>query len=95
MQIGSTIKELRKQKGYSQIEFGKLCNMNQSSLSLIENNERVPNKRTLERISKVLDVPIVIIYFMSIDKSMVPKERINQFDNLYPIAKHIVNQIFK
>lgn len=94
MNIGKTIKQLRKDRGYSQIDFGNLCEMSQSALSLIENGTRMPNKTTLSRICEVLKVPEELIYFLSIDESTIAQDKKDKFKMLYPSAKDLMMKIF-
>ncbi|MBX2948112.1 MAG: helix-turn-helix transcriptional regulator [Crocinitomicaceae bacterium] len=94
MNIGVTIKKLRKEKGLNQQEFGKLTGITQTSLSLIENGNTIPNKSTLKSICKVLNVPEELLYFLSIDESDVPAEKREKFDLLYPTARDLMLKIF-
>lgn len=94
MNIGKTIKKLRKDRGYSQITFGELCEMSQSALSLIEKGTRIPNKTTMNRICEVLKVPEELIYFLSIDESTIAQDKKEKFNMLYPSAKDLMMRIF-
>ncbi|WP_341906286.1 helix-turn-helix transcriptional regulator [Fluviicola taffensis] len=94
MNIGKTIKQLRKDRGYSQITFGERCEISQSALSLIENGTRMPNKTTFRRICEVLEVPEELIYFLSIDESTIAQDKKEKFNTLYPWAKDLMMKIF-
>lgn len=59
IQIGSNIKAIRKEKGYSQKYMAdEVLKIPRSTYSNYENNNRVPDKATLEKIAEVLDVEI-------------------------------------
>lgn len=55
MFIGSRIKELRKKKGLTQEELGKLINVTKVSISCYENGNRIPNLETFVDLIEVLD----------------------------------------
>ena len=58
IQIGSRIKKLRKEKGYTQKEFAKLVNIPYSTYSNYENNNREPSKAQIRKIADGLGVPL-------------------------------------
>lgn len=58
IQIGSNIKRLRTQKGYSAKEFSEKINVAYSTYSNYENNNREPNIDTLINIADVLEVTV-------------------------------------
>lgn len=55
MDIGSTIKELRKEIGLSQIQLAKMVGYSQSEIASWERNEREPNVKAIKKLAKVLD----------------------------------------
>jgi len=59
IQIGSNIKRIRKEKGFSQKYMAEeVLSIPRSTYSNYENNNRVPDKDTLERIAKALGVDV-------------------------------------
>ena len=52
MNIGKVIKELRKERGFSQIELANICNLTQTSLSQIETGAKRPTSKNLKKICK-------------------------------------------
>lgn len=94
MNIGETIKELRKKKGISQTELAALCNITQTSLSQIEVGKKSPHESTLTKISKVLGVPVMYIYFLSFDENDVPEDKQEAYKILGPYIKQAINQLF-
>ena len=56
IQIGSTIKELRKAKGISQKEMSKLLDIPYSTYSNYENNNREPSADVIKKVSDILDM---------------------------------------
>lgn len=58
IQVGTRIKELRKEKGISQKDFAKLVGIKYPTYSNYENNNREPTKEQLKRIAEKLDVSV-------------------------------------
>ena len=74
MNLGLTIKNVRKQKGFKQNKFAELCNITQSYLSQIENNAKDPNLSILKIISEKLETPLPVLFFLSMENSDVPEK---------------------
>ncbi len=95
MQIGKTIKLLRKEKGWIQEEFSKKIEISVTSLSLIESGTTRPNKTTLLRICEVLEIPEPFLFLLSISEDDVPPEKREIYKILAPTLKNIVDQLVK
>lgn len=76
MQIAKKIRELRKEKGWSQAEFGQRIGVTQRHVSSWENGANVPSAETLVRLSEVLRVSID---YLLLDN--VPREGIHKIDD--------------
>lgn len=48
MSIGDSLKQIRKDKGLRQIDVAKELEISQSYISLVENNQTIPNNRFLK-----------------------------------------------
>lgn len=94
MNIGETIKALRKQKGFKQGEFSSMCDISQTYLSLIESNQKEPNISTLKIIADTLKVSLPILFFMSLDKDDVPENKKHIFETIAPTLKSLISQIY-
>ena len=94
MDLGHTIKSIRKQKGLKQNKFAELCKITQSYLSQIENNLKEPNLSTLKIISNNLETPLPILFFLSLDSRDVKPEKAEAFKMIAPSVKSLVNQFF-
>lgn len=55
MTLAERMIQFRAMNNLSQSEFGKLCGMNQSYISNIENESRIPGKMAREKIELVLN----------------------------------------
>lgn len=94
MDLGNTIKNIRKQKGQTQTEFASACGITQTYLSQIENNQREPNLSTLKLISNELNVPLPILFFLSLNEDDVQQNKRKAFEIISPSVKSLVNEFF-
>ena len=94
MDLGNTIKNIRKQKGQTQGEFALSCGITQTYLSQIEGNLKEPNLSTLKSISVSLDVPLPILFFLSMTEEDVRPNKRNAFKIISPSVKSLVNEFF-
>jgi len=67
MNLGETIKELRKRKGFNQGQLCELCEITQSYLSHIETNNKTPSIPVLESLAIQLDVPVFGLFILAED----------------------------
>lgn len=94
MNLGNTIKELRQKLGFRQNEFAEKCNLTPAYLSQIENNLREPNLSTLKTISNSLEIPLPIMFFLSLDEADIQPAKKNAYDFIAPSLKSMVNEFF-
>ncbi|MGD9994033.1 MAG: helix-turn-helix domain-containing protein [Salinivirgaceae bacterium] len=94
MQIGATIKKLRKEKGITQIDFSKRCGISQTYLSQIENDERNPTVDVLEKISNVLEIPYPVLSFLSITIDSVPEDKKEIYQRMEKVMFGLVEDVF-
>ena len=94
MDLGTTIKNIRKQKGQTQSEFASLCGISQTYLSQIESNQREPNLSTLKIISNELRVPLPILFFLSLNIEDIQQNKREAFEIISPSVKSLVNEFF-
>ncbi|MCG2611795.1 helix-turn-helix domain-containing protein [Flavobacterium sp. SM15] len=95
MNLGTVIKDIRKQKGQTQTEFASLCGITQTYLSQIENNSKEPNLSTLKEISSRLDIPLPILFFLSLNEDDISPEKRKAFEIINPSVKSLVNEFFR
>lgn len=60
--LGQRIKELRKNKGYSQAELGELVQLEEVSISNIETGKYYPSADTIDKLSMALEAPISSLF---------------------------------
>jgi XRE family transcriptional regulator, regulator of sulfur utilization len=92
MNIGKTIREIRKRKGLSQQQLAQLSNVSQTYISLLEKKENLnPSIDILSSISNALDIPYPVIAFLSLEEQdIAPEKRIE-----YPPIERAVNALVK
>ena len=93
MNLGNTIREIRKQKGIKQNALAGLCNISQTYMSQIENNQKEPNISTLKEISTQLHVSLPILIFLSIDEADVPTSKKDVFKIIGPTVKTLIKDL--
>jgi transcriptional regulator with XRE-family HTH domain len=65
MNLGKAIRLCRVQRNLSQGELARRAEMSNSYLSLLERNQRDPTMSILEQIASALDIPLVLLLFLS------------------------------
>lgn len=94
MNLGTVIKNIRKQRGQTQQEFASSCGITQTYLSQIENNNKEPNLSTLKEISNNLGLPLPILFFLSLNEEDISPEKREVFEKLNPQVKTLINDFF-
>ena len=104
MSLGTTIRDIRKAKGYSIMKLKELTGLSKSTISEIENDKSSPTTATLEKIAKALDISINELFE---DKELQKAEQkieeyseenklfFSKYENLNPKAKKQMYQILK
>ena|SRR5665213_2692424 len=86
MEIGKTIRKLRKAAGMDQKQFASALELSNSLISLIETGQREPSLSQLKKISRVLGVPVSILVFDPDQEFAsglnVPKEEVRSIHDL-------------
>jgi len=93
MDLGIIIKNIRKQKGIKQNAFAEQCDLSQTYLSQIENNQKEPNISTLKKISSKLEIPLPILFFLAIDENDIPESKKLVFTTISPIVKILIKEL--
>lgn len=94
MNLGTVIKNIRKQRSQTQQEFASSCGITQTYLSQIENNCKEPNLSTLRVISDNLELPLPILFFLSLNEEDIFPEKREAFEKLNPPVKNLINDFF-
>jgi transcriptional regulator with XRE-family HTH domain len=94
MNLGNTIKTLRTSKGIKQGTFAQSINLSQTYLSQIENNRKEPTIQVLKEIGYKLDVPLPIIFFLSMDTNDIPFRRRSIYNLVAPPINSFIEELF-
>ena len=82
MNIGETIKTLRKKSGLKQKELAKRCGISCSALCNIEKDYAFPSRETFEQIGKALGIPTGVLLFSAVTDDDIPQEKLQVFKAL-------------
>ena len=94
MDLGNVIKNQRKKKRLTQQALASLCEITQTYLSQIEGNLKEPNLSTLKTISLNLNIPLPILFFLSMTEDDVQPNKRQAFEIVNPSVKSFVNEFF-
>lgn len=94
MNLGNTIRNIRKRNGRTQMEFASSCGITQTYLSQIEGNLREPNLSTLRAISNELGIPLPIMFFLSLDREDIVQNKRESYDIIGPSINSLVSEFF-
>lgn len=94
MDIGLTIKKLRKQKKISQTAFGKKCGISQTALSQIESKKANPTKKNLQSICKALEINEALLHILSITEEDIPENK-KEYKQMFPSVKQLIIKILE
>lgn len=93
MEIGDTIKKLRKDKKLSQDVFADMCGINQTTLSQIERNDARPNKDNLKKICDALNMPEIVLYLLSVKEEDIPESKKDEFEKYFPVVEDLLYKL--
>jgi len=94
MNIGQIIKYVRKKQGVTQKKLALKCELSQAYLSQIETNQKEPNLSTLKVIAANLDMPLPILFFMSLEEKDISEQKREAFNLINPAIKSMLNEFF-
>ncbi len=94
MNIGITIKRIRKRRNISQKELSMLSKVSQTYISQIESGEKNPSIDLLEKLGVALNIPYEIISFLSLDINSIPESKRDYYKNIGPAVNAMVEEFF-
>ncbi len=93
MNIGISIKTIRKNKGLNQTQLADLCGITVTYLSLIENDKKDPTLSLLRTIADNLQIPLPILLFMSLDDNDIADSKKELFCIIKPSIDSILQNL--
>lgn len=94
MEIGEVIKMLIKNRGLSQATVAEKIGKTPASLSQIVNGVHKPQPETLESLSKVLGVPVRVMYFLTLSEDDIPEANRELYKTVGPMMEDYFHRIF-
>ena len=79
MNLGETIKDIRKSKGFKQRELADRAGISPNAMCSIEKNYSFPSKETIKAICDAMDVPVSYLLFASITDDDIPQDKLPVF----------------
>lgn len=90
MNLGNTIKEIRKRKGLKQNELAEKSHITQAYLSKIESNSKEPTISSLKSIAESLNIPLPILFFHAMTIDDVEPQKRDAFQIIFPSLKGMI-----
>ena len=94
MTLGPTIAQLRKERGLKQVALANKAGLSPSYLSRLEAGLRDPTVSSLEAVAGALDIPLPVLFFLSISEEDVPAPKRDAYQVLYPALRSLVDGVF-
>lgn len=94
MNIGETIKILRKEKNIKQLDLAESSGISQTYLSQIEKGTKTPTIDVLEKISTNLGLPYPVLSFLSLDTNSISAEKKEIYNRFEPVISGLIKEIF-
>ena len=95
MNIGLSIKSIRKKLNKDQTELAKQCGISQTSLSQIETGLKRPSRRTINKLCKALEIPEGVIYIMAMQENDISPAKRHIYQSVFPSLSRLALLIVK
>lgn len=92
IKVGTTIRKLRVERGFSQKELAKAANLTPSFVSLVEHDHREPSLSAIGRLADALRVPTEVVIWDAVD---LPPNLTEEDRRLCEIAKMLVRRFYE
>ncbi len=94
MNIGQAVKQVRKTKGMTQVTFCKKLGITQTYLSQVESGAKAnPSMALLNKVSKISNVPLSVIMWLSVEEKDIAKDKRKIFVSLKPSIDNLIKEI--
>ncbi len=93
MNLGVSIKLIRRGKSLNQYQLAEKCGISQTSLSQIETGAKRPSQRTINELCRVLEVPESVIYILGMQEGDIPESKKKVYAMIFPSIKDLAMQI--
>lgn len=93
MNIGQSVKKLRKERDLRQGQLAESIGITQTYLSQIESGKKTANTSVLVKISEYFEIPLPIIFWFAIEEKDVAKSKQAAFRTLKPTIDQMITSI--
>ena len=94
MNIGDSIRTLRKAAGLTQEELAEKVGVSRPAITQIERGKVYPAGKTQDAICAALGIAPVVLYLLSLEREDIPARNRKAFDLMYPSIKAMLMQLF-
>lgn len=94
MNIGQSIRTLRKNELMNQEEFASSVGITQSYLSLIEKGHKKPSLEVLQQMADILNTPLSVLFWFGIEREDVDEKKQYAYDTLKPSIDNLIKEVF-
>ena len=94
MNIGESIRYIRRELDISQAHLAEQAGITQSYLSQIESGHKRPGWKVMERICLTQDVPLPVFIFLALTIDDVPENKRELFIKLRPTIAYLIKLIY-
>ena len=95
MNIGKSIKHIRKMKGLNQKEFADLYGFNKAYISGVETGKQNPTIKMLEKMAKSFGVPLPVMFWFTFTEEDVEDSKKEAFKVIKPSIDSMIDELFK
>lgn len=94
MELGRIISLLIKKRNLTQVQVAEKIGKSTTALSQIIKGSYNPNPDTLNKICDVLEIPLPILYFLTISEDDIPEDKVELYKLLAPTIKDFLIKLF-
>lgn len=94
LNLGNSLKELRKQKGISQQRLAELLECTQTHLSLVESGKKNFSSAMLDKLEEVTGIPAIVLMWRNLTVESISEEKQELFVQLKPALDTLIDTIF-
>jgi transcriptional regulator with XRE-family HTH domain len=93
MDLGTTLRDIRRSKNFSQMEAKQKLKISQTYLSQIETNKKSPSDSILSRICKVYKTPLAVIIWQSMEEKDIDKKKHQAYKTIKPAVDNLFKEL--
>jgi transcriptional regulator with XRE-family HTH domain len=95
MEIGATLRQIRRDKNLSQVTVCKRMKISQTYLSQIEKGAKEPSGEMMRKICRFYKVPAQVVVWRSLTEKDISPKKISAFRQLKPAVDNLIDEVLK